>query len=80
MQGMGDNDTMEFWSVLSKLIAGEEQEVIAPYSSANSKPKNERPATRPVQLTKEQDDSTRPTYRIRDKKWLKIQKAMDQAG
>jgi hypothetical protein len=75
---MGDNDTMEFWSVLSKLITGQEQEVIVPYSP--SKPRDERPATRPVQMTKDQDDSTRPTYRIRDKKWLKIQKAMDQAG
>jgi hypothetical protein len=63
---------MQFLSKLSKLITGEQPQPLTPQFDG-------RPATRPVQ-TPQDRDATRPSYRINDEKWLRIQKAMDQAG
>ena len=63
---------MQLLSKLSKLIIGEQPQ---PHSFQS----DERVATRPMQPPRD-SDATRPTYRISDEKWFKIQKAIDQAG
>lgn len=64
---------MPLFSKLNKLITGQQQPAVA-------SPRDERSATRPMQGRHPHDEATRPSYRIRDEKWLRIQKAIDQAG
>lgn len=68
----GETRQMQLLSKLSKLISGEE-----PQPSPSES--DDRLATRPMQPPRDHD-ATRPSYRISDEKWLKIQKAIDQAG
>ena len=63
---------MQLLSKLRKLIGGEQEQLL-------SGPNDERTATRPMQSPRDRD-ATRPSYRITDQKWQKIQKAIDQAG
>jgi hypothetical protein len=64
---------MQLLSALSKLIAGQPQQNIRPQE-------DDQAATRPMEEPRRQDDRTRPSRRIRDEQWLKIQKVIDQAG
>ena len=63
---------MRLLSKLRKLIDGEQEQLL-------NGPNDERIATRPMQAPRDRD-ATRPSYRITDQKWQKIQKAIDQAG
>ena len=59
---------MQLLSTLNKLINGEKPQQ-----------DDDRTATRPIQVPRDRD-ATRPSFRISDEKWHKIQKAIDQAG
>jgi hypothetical protein len=67
---------MQFISRLSKLINSNSKKP-GPYPLPEQL---DRPATRPILLKRDYDDRTRPSPRISEQEWLKIQKAMDQAG
>lgn len=64
---------MQILSTLRKLTKGEAEQPI-------KSQRDERSATRPMQTSEHLDDRTRPSPRINDKRWLQIQKAIDQAG
>jgi hypothetical protein len=64
---------MQLLSALSKLITGEQEKITL-------RQQDDRSATRPMEGPKRPEDRTRPSQRIRDEKWLKIQKVIDQAG
>ena len=64
---------MQLLSALSKLITGEQENITL-------RQQDDRSATRPMEGPKHPEDRTRPSQRIRDEKWLKIQKVIDQAG
>jgi len=64
---------MQLLSTLNRLIKGEESPPARPR-------RDERSATRPMQAPRYPDDHTRPSPRISDKRWLQIQKVIDQAG
>ena len=64
---------MQLLSALSKLIARQSPESTLPQQA-------DQLATRPMEGPRRQDDRTRPNQRVRDEKWLKIQKVIDQAG
>ena len=66
-------ETMRLLSALTKLIKEEEQPPLKPQ-------RDERSATRPMQAPHHHDERTRPSPRINDKRWLQIQKVIDQAG
>jgi hypothetical protein len=63
---------MQLLSKLKELIGAEQEE--EPIS-----PRVEPIVSPPTQSPKDRD-ATRPSYRIVDQKWRKIQKAIDQAG
>lgn len=63
---------MGLLSTLSRLFNGKKpQEIVLQV--------DDRTETRPMQVHRDLD-ATRPSYRIGDQEWLKIQKAIDQAG
>ena len=68
----GSESIMQLLSTLKKMIGGEQGQLLNSVI-------DERSATRPMQSPIDRD-ATRPTYRITDQKWQKIQKAIDQAG
>ena len=63
---------MELLSKLRKLIGGEQEQLF-------TLPKDEPHGSHPRQSARDRE-ATRPSYRITDQKWQKIQKAIDQAG
>jgi len=65
-------NTVGLLSTLSRLFNGEKPQ-------QNVLQVDDRTATRPMQVPRD-SDATRPSYRIGDQEWLKIQKAIDQAG
>ena len=61
------------FATLSNLITGDPQPALVP---EKAQPEH----TRTQYLLDDHDDRTRPSHRINDRTWLKIQKAIDQAG
>jgi hypothetical protein len=62
---------MQLLAKLRKLIGEEQEQLLSGH--------NERTGTRPMKSLVD-PDATRPSYRITDQKWQRIQKAIDQAG
>jgi hypothetical protein len=63
---------MQLWSKLRKLIGGEQEQLF-------TRPNDEPNGGYPRQSARDRE-ATRPSHRITDPKWQKIQKAIDQAG
>jgi hypothetical protein len=63
---------MQLLSILRKLIGGEQEQL---FTMPNDEPYGDHPR----QSTTDRE-ATRPSHRITDQKWQKIQKAIDQAG
>lgn len=64
---------MQLLSNLGKFIGRDKKAVEA-------SPSEDMLETRPMRIPKDFHERTRPSQRINDQKWLKIQKAIDQAG
>jgi hypothetical protein len=63
---------MQLLSKLRKLIGGEQEQLF-------TMPNDEPSSSHSSQSARDRE-ATRPSYRITDQKWQKIQKAIDQAG
>lgn len=63
---------MQLLSKLKKLIGGEQEQRF-------TTPNDELHSSHPRQSARDRE-ATRPSHRITDQKWQKIQKAIDQAG
>jgi hypothetical protein len=63
---------MQLLSILRKLIGGEQEQL---FTMPNDEPHGDHPR----QATRDRE-ATRPSHRITDQKWQRIQKAIDQAG
>lgn len=67
---------MQLLSNLNRFMGRDKKAIVTP-------PPEDQLETRPMRIPKdfhERSERTRPSQRINDQKWLKIQKAIDQAG